>query len=235
MKDLQRLTTDLNRQLSRSGLADGGRVIMFIGAGQGVGASTIAVSSALEAATHVHRPAWLIDLDLASNHLFNAFAVGELSRKYGGVGRPYSACLRERPFVSIRSEGELSEIDPRAFTAHQVGDTKLMVTQFDPAALAPKQTLHIRAEPAYWSAVRQATDWTVVDAPSPEISPAGLAIASQMDNCVIVAAADDTPADQIADLRDQLEEHGGRVSGLVLNRMKSDALFFDSLWKGLRR
>ena len=235
MRDLQSDTADLNRQLSRSGMVDGGRIVMFIAARQGDGTSSLAVSSALDAATRVQRPAWLIDLDVAGNRLFNAFAVGDLSHKYGGVGRPYSACLRERPFVSIRTEDGPVEVDPRAFTAHQVGDTKLMVTHFDTNSLKSRQSLQVAAEPAYWAAVRRATDWTVVDAPALETSSAGLAVAAQMDNCIIVASADDTPPDDVADLRDQLEDHGARVTGVVMNRVQRDAMFFDRIWRGVRR
>lgn len=216
-------------------MVDGGRIVMFIAARQEDGTSSLAVSSALEAATRVQRPAWLIDLDVAGNRLFNAFAVGELSQRYGGVGRPYSACLRERPFISIRTEDGPVEVDPRAFTAHQVGDTKLMVTQFDNTSLKPRQSLQVAAEPAYWAAVRRATDWTVVDAPALETSAAGLAVASQMDNCVIVARADETPPEDVAELREQLEDHGARVTGIVMSRVKRDALFFDGIWRGVRR
>lgn len=234
MRDVRAQVGELNRQLSRSGLAKGGRLVMFIGPRRGEGVSSIATSAALEAAERVERPAWLVDLDIANNALFNEFAVGSMARTFGGVGKPYSACLRQQPFFAIRPS-EREDMPHDWFTAHRIGDTRLMVTQFDSERLKPGQSLQVRSQPAYWAAVRDATDWTVVDAPAPEVSTAGLAIAGQMDNCVIVARAGETPPDEIDDLRAQLEAHGGKVTGVVLNRMKGDALLFDRLWRGLRR
>lgn len=236
MKDLRtRLEAEgLNKSLARSGLADGGRVVMFISARRGEGTSSVAASSALIAARNVKRPAWLVDLDVTGNRLFEEFARGGLSKTFGGVGRPYSACLRQKPFFSIDPNGDKAEIDPASFTAHQIGDTRLMVTQFDTGRLEPGQTLRILPAPAYWAAVRKATDWTVVDAPALEASTAGLAIAAEMDNCVIVARADATPADEIDGLRRQIIEHGGKVTGLVLNQVSGDALFLDRLSGAVR-
>lgn len=233
MKDLGREMAVVNRQLARSGLAEGGRLVMFISARRGEGVSSVASSAALEAAQHVQRPAWLIDLDVMGNRMFNAFAVGALARKWGGVGKPYSACLRETPFFSIRPTEPGAGINPSSFTAHQVGNTKLMVTQFDSSSLQPGQSLQVRSRPEYWDAVRESTDWTVVDAPALESSSAGLAVAGQMDNCVIVSKADETPPDEVENLRDQLEAHGARVSGVVLNRVRGDALFLDRVRRGL--
>lgn len=231
MKDLRaRLEAEgLNKTLARSGLTDGGRVVMFMSVRKGEGASSIAASSALIAARNVQRPAWLVDLDVAGNRLFDEFAHGAMSKAFGGVGRPYSACLRQKPFFSIEPNGDKADIDPASFTAHQVGDTRLMVTRFDTARLESQQTLRIKSRPAYWAAVRKATDWTVVDAPALEVSTAGLAVAAQMDNCVIVARADATPADEIDNLRRQILEHGGKVTGVVLNNVGGDALFMERL------
>lgn len=231
MKDLRnRLEREgLNRALARSGLAEGGRLVMFIAARTGDGASSVAASAALLAAQKVSRPAWLVDLDVAGNHLFNEFALGAMSRTFGGVGKPYSACLRQRPFFDIEPKTDGEPMDPAWFTAHRIGDTRLMVTQFDTSRLGPQHTLKIRSRPSYWGAVREATDWAVVDAPALEVSTAGLAVAAQMDNCVIVARADATPPNEIEDLREQLEHHGGRVAGVVLNRISGDALLADRL------
>ncbi len=233
MKDLRQRLGGLNRTLARTGLVEGGRLVMFIAARRGEGVSSIAASSALLAAEKARRPAWLVDLDVAGNHLFNEFAVGPMSKVFGGVGEPYSACLRQQPFFSLQPPSD-TPLDPSAFTAHRVGETHLMVTQFDAERIAPHQTLQIRSRPAYWTAVREATDWAVIDAPALEISAAGLAIAGQVDNCVIVTRADATPPGEVDDLRAQIEHHGGRVAGIVLNRMGKDALAADTLWRGGR-
>ncbi len=77
--------------------------------------------------------------------------------------------------------------------------------------------------------MRAATDWAVVDAPALELAGAGLAIASQMDRVVIVASADETTPAELDAVRAEIEAHGGRVGGVVLNREKDDARFTDRL------
>lgn len=236
MKDLRhRLERDgITRTLARSGLVEGGRLVMVIAARRNEGASSIAASMALLAAENAQRPAWLVDLDVAGNRQFNEFAIGDMSKVFGGVGRPYSACLRQQPFFDIEPAAPDQPFDPAWFTAHRVGDTRLMVTQFDVGRMRPRQTLRVRSRPAYWDAVRAATDWAVIDAPALEVSTAGLAVAAQMDNCVIVVRADHTPPDEVADLRAQIERHGGKVSGVILNRVGGDALLVDRMMGAVR-
>ena len=106
-----------------------------------------------------------------------------------------------------------------------------MVTQFDAARLSPGQGIRIKTQPAYWQAVRAATDWAVVDAPALELASAGLAITSQMDKTVIVVNADDTSANEVETVRREIESHGGHGAGVVLNREKADARFVDRIWR----
>jgi hypothetical protein len=200
---------------------------MFISARSGEGVSSVAAAFALLAAEQARRPVWLIDLDLKRNHLFNTFAVGPFADAFGGVGPPYSASLKTQPFFSVEPELPETGQGLGLFTAHRVGETRLMVTQFDASRL---KTGHgIRIQPAYWQAVRNATDGAVVDAPALELAGAGLAIASQMDRVVIVVKADDTTPQDVDAARREIEAHGGRVAGVVLNREKPDARFTDRI------
>lgn len=77
--------------------------------------------------------------------------------------------------------------------------------------------------------MRAVTDWTVVDAPARELSAAGLVIAAQMDSVVIVARADSAAPAEIDGLRREIEAHGGKVAGVVLNAQKADARLTDRL------
>lgn len=229
MRDLRWDLKELYRALSQTPMADGGRTVMFVSARSGEGVSSVAASFALLAAERARRAVWLVDLDLKRNHQFNTFAVGPFAQAFGGVGPPYSASLKAQPFFSI--EPETPEIGQGLglFTAHRIGETRLMVTQFDSTRLKPGQGVRIRTQPTYWQAVRAATDWAVVDAPALELAGAGLAIASQMDRTVIVVNADETSPNEVEAVRREIENHGGRVGGVVLNREKSDARFADSL------
>jgi Mrp family chromosome partitioning ATPase len=227
MKDLRSDLRDLYRALAQAPSPEGGRSVMFIAARAGEGVSSVAASFALLAAEHAHRAVWLVDLDLKRNHLFNTFAVGQFAEAMGGVGPPYSAALKTQPFFTIEPPDPAAMSGLGLFTAHRVGDTRLMVTQFDAARLKPNHSIRIRTQPAYWQTVRAATDWAVVDAPALELAGAGLAITSQIDRTVIVVRADDTTPGDVETLRCEIEAHGGKVAGVVLNRQKGDARVAD--------
>ncbi len=229
MKDLRADLRDLYRALSQSAATEAGRSVMFIAAREGEGVSSVASSFALLAAEQARRAVWLVDLDLRRNSLFNAFAVGPYAQAFGGVGPPYSAALKAQPFFTLEPEDKEASEGLGLFTAHRVGETRLMVTQFDAARLKPSQTIRIRTQPAYWQTVRSVTDWAIVDAPALERAGAGLAIASQMDRVVIVVRADTTTPAEVEIVRREIEAHGGKVEGVVLNRRKADARTADRL------
>lgn len=231
MRDLRADLKDLHRALSQTTSTDGGRTVMFIAARSGEGTSSVATSFSLLVAEQARKPVWLVDLDLKRNHLFNSFAVGPFAEAFGGVGPPYSAALKTQPFFSVEPEPLEPAQGLGLFTAHRVGETRLMVTQFDAARLSVGQGIRIKTQPAYWQAVRAATDWAVVDAPALELASAGLAITSQMDKTVIVVNADDTSPNEVETVRREIEAHGGHVAGVVLNREKADARFVDRIWR----
>jgi hypothetical protein len=137
--------------------------------------------------------------------------------------------LKTQPFFSIEPNDPQAAAGLGLFTAHRVGQRRLMVTQFDASRLKPGGTVRIRTQPQYWQAARANTDWTVVDAPALELAGAGLAIASQMDRTVIVVRADHTTPGDVDTVRREIEAHGGRVGGVVFNRARRDARFFDRL------
>jgi Mrp family chromosome partitioning ATPase len=229
MKDLRADLRELYRTLSLAPGPEGGRSVMFMSARAGEGVSSVAASFALLAAEQARRAVWLVDLDLKRNGLFNAFAVGTYAAAFGGVGPPYSAALKTQPFFSVEPEDPDTSAGLGLFTAHRVGDTRLMVTQFDAARLKPGQAIRIRTQPAYWQTVRTVTDWAVIDAPALELAATGLAITSQVDRTIIVARADASTPAEIDSLRHEIEAHGGRVGGVVLNARKTDAAFADRL------
>lgn len=229
MRDLRAGLADLHHRLSHIPATHGGRSVMFMAARSGEGVSSVAVSFALLAEQRARKPIWLVDLDLKRNHLFNSFAIGPFAEAFGGVGPPYSAALKTQPFFSIEPNDPDAAEGLGLFTAHRVGQLRLMVTQFDASRVKPRHAVRIRTQPQYWQAARANTEWTVVDAPALELAGAGLAIASQMDRIVIVVRADTTTPNDVDAVRREIEAHGGRIAGVVLNRVRRDAQFFDRL------
>lgn len=217
MRDLRADLGSLWQSAQGVPAAAGGRVILFIGAQAGEGTSSVAVSFAQMAAQRSARMTWLVDLDVRRNPLYTAFAKGRVP----DGGRPLHALD-----ASLGAEQIYAAAGPdpgKLMTAHQIEGKRLLVTRFRHDRLAPGQGLQLRTAPGWWTALRKAADWVIVDAPPADRSRAGLAFASQADGVVLVARADETPATAIAALRDDVAAHGGRVLGLVLNQVRDDA------------
>jgi len=225
--DLRSDLRDVHRKLASSEAQDGGRIVLVMSATSGEGTSSIAASLALIAAETARKPAWLLDLDLRRNRAFNAFAIDALAARFGGVGPPYSAALKTEPFFSIEPQPP-EDVMSGIFTAHRIGETRLMVTHFDAARLKPEHAIRIRPRPDYWSAVRRATDWTYIDAPALDRANAGLAVAAQADAVLLVVQADRTTPADVEALRAEVERHGGTVAGVIFNRIRGDAALADS-------
>ncbi len=71
--------------------------------------------------------------------------------------------------------------------------------------------------------MRRHAELVVVDSPSPDRSPAGLAVAALMDMTVLVVAADGADTRAPAALRDAIDQAGGRCAGIVFNRSRIEA------------
>ena len=232
MRDLRGDLADLWRTLSRTSSAAGGRVALFLGARSGDGVSSMAASFSLLAAEKSNRPVWLFDLDLARNSQLGAFEAGLLGPAAPRPGRAVDGGLGQPAFYSVTPTHAASDgriVEPRLLALHQLGQTNLYVSAFRNDRLRPGQRVRVRTQPAYWRSVRSVVDWCVIDAPALERSGAGLVVASQVDAVILVINADDTPAEDARALKKEVEAHGGRVTGFVLNRAQRDARFLDRL------
>ncbi|MEQ8556992.1 MAG: hypothetical protein RIB03_01645 [Henriciella sp.] len=231
MRDLRDQIDGVWRAASRLTSASGGRCVMFISSREGEGTSSIAASFALLAARKSQKSTWLLDLDLRRNAAFSSFEEG-FARGVGKPGRAYDASLRTEPIYSVSqpgAAGEAAKPSPKLLSVHEIEKTRLLVSRFRTELLRKGQQVQLRSRPGWWEKVRQAADWIVVDAPALTRSPAGLAFAAQADGVFIIVEADSTGAEEVASLRDEIISHGGKVAGLVLNRMGSDARFADRL------
>lgn len=231
MRDLRDRLDRLWRAASRLTAASGARCVMFMSAREGEGTSSVAASFALMAARKSQKSAWLIDLDLRRNAMFAAFEAG-FARDAGEPGRAFDASLKTDPPYSLTPKGlerGSANAENKLLTVHEIKGTRLLVSRFRNEELKRGQRVQLRTQPGWWKTVRRAADWVIVDAPALSRSPAGLAMASQMDGVVIVLEADSTDAEELIGLRREIEAHGGRVIGVVMNRMGADARFADRL------
>ena len=62
-----------------------------------------------------------------------------------------------------------------------------------------------------------------MDAPALDRSDVALDVAAEADGVVLVVQAETTGAEEVARLQAGIEDQGGRVIGVVLNRMRADA------------
>ena len=228
MRDLRFDLTNLWRAAARITSPEGGRALMFVSARSGEGSSSIATSFALMAASRSSRSTWLIDLDFRRNPLFKAFDEG-FSKNVGRPGRAYDASLNVTPIYALSPPGPDRAEGSKLLTVHQIEGTRLLVTRFRNERLRQGQRVQLKTQPKWWSALRASTDWIIVDAPALERSAAGLAMASQMDGVVLVVRADKTSVEEVTAMRLEIEGHGGKVVGVVMNRVRADARLADRL------
>ncbi|KJS36809.1 MAG: hypothetical protein VR74_11075 [Hyphomonas sp. BRH_c22] len=220
MRDLRADLATLWSVATRLRPAQGARSIMFVAARTGEGTSSMAASFALMAAEHATRTAWLVDLDLMHNAAHQAFDrgfVGKLARP----GRAYDASLGCAPIYALQPAGTGGS--SKLLTACPVTGTRLLVTRFRTERLAAGQRAHLRSEPGWWKALRRSTDWIVVDSPALDRSDVALDVASEVDGIVLVVQAEVTGAEEVAEAQFAIESRGGRVIGVVLNRIRADA------------
>lgn len=202
------LTADLSRlidQLEPIARPGGkGRALMVMGSRRGAGASVVAREISRLAALRSQRGVWLFDLDFGSNDQ------AEATRAQGS---PFDARFGRTPFWTLRCEQGRARVVARQTAAPNLYVTEL---QADPGCV---RGVALGARPDYWSAVRQSIDLAVVDAPGNNLAP--LAMVSDMDGVILVCDARDPNPEGLAARRAAIEERGGVVAGLILNRAGS--------------
>jgi hypothetical protein len=227
MHDLRADLGSLWRLAAQMEPSKGARVILFMAASRGEGTSSVAASFAMIAASRAARTAWLVDLDLHRNDQYTAFSQG-IVKDAGRPGRALDASLGAEQIYSVTGH----ESDPsygKLLNAHQIEGQRLLVTRFRGDRLAAGERVQLRTGAGWWTALRAASDWVLVDAPALERTRAGLAFAGQADGVVLVVRADETAAADVAALRQEVEAHGGTVLGIVMNQIQGDGLLASRL------
>lgn len=202
------------------GSARRGRVIQFVSAAGGEGASTVAREFARLAAVRARKPVWLIDGDLLQPSQLEAAAAEP--ERFGWLGNPAAASPDGSAFFSVHPPVKASDgrnVAPaRLLSARPALGGRLWITRFRAEALRTGQKVEPSPDPAYWEAMRRHAETVVVDAPAADRNDLAVTLAPLVDLTVLVVAAETTPAGQAAALRDLIESAGGEIAGVVLNR-----------------
>ena len=145
-----------------------GRVLSFVAASQGEGASTIAREFASFAAERVKRNVWLVDLDVPGSAQMRAFV--EEQDRYGVLGREAAGSPDGSTFFTVQPPMRGADGRPwppgRYLAAQQLAKRRLWVTRFRRELLRQGQSVQVTAGGPYWSALRQHSDLVVVDCPA---------------------------------------------------------------------
>ncbi len=231
LKDMRKDLEGLWREACHLPGETGARMVQFIGLHEGEGTTSAAASFALIAAGHVRRTAWLVDLDLRRNPAFEGFQSRSFAR-LGAPGPAYDASLSATPIFDIAPDFEPPGPAAKLLNAHRVGRSRLLVTRFCTDKLRPGQRIRLTPREDWWNALREATDWVIVDSPALERSRAGLATVKCVDAVVIVAHAERSLARDIDRVRREVESAGGQVLGVVMNATRADARLVDRMFGG---
>ncbi|MAI89707.1 hypothetical protein [Ponticaulis sp.] len=230
MRDLRSELGDLVRGVERIPSRGTGRSVMVIAASAGEGTSSVAASLAVQLSGRCAKACWLMDLDLMGNDQYHAFN-NNLFPRMGRPGRALDASLNVQPFYQlvpqVRASNGQTRPPAKLLGIHRVDNTNLFVSKFRKEYVKSGQRVQVRSGAAYWDSLRNVCDWAVLDAPALETSSAGLAMCRYVDAVVLVMRADKTEAEDLNGLRDEIEAHGGKCLGVVVNQIRSDARFAD--------
>lgn len=226
MRDMRNDLPGLWRALARRGSEADGRASLFLSMYAHDDATSLAASFALLAAERCARPVWLLDLDLRENPVFHGFEAG-FAQGVTRPGRAYDGALRQTPIYRTPDGKALQtrrRVDPaKLFCLHDLEGANLMVSRFRTEALSPGQRLTVAPTPEWWRAARARAGWIVIVAPPLEGSGVGLSVCAEADDVVLAVAADRTPVEAVAVLREEVEAAGGRIAGAVMTGLGWDA------------
>jgi protein-tyrosine kinase len=130
------------------------------------------------------------------------------------AGRPRTATaprpgLAETVLAKADVETALAHKDPGVFTTFWASSEQGRVAA---GALLQDQ--------GFWRGLQATFEYILIDAPSLQASPDGIAFARISDQTVIVVEAETTRKQVIENLRDNLAAAGAKIAGVVLNKRR---------------
>lgn len=222
MVDLTREMADLMAALGRP-QSPRGRVLMFVSAFTGEGVSTVAREYARCEAAFARKPVWLVDADLKNQT--QMIELGGDAVRFGPPGALSQATPDGSVFFAIkpavRGKDGQPIPDSKYLTARPFLAQKLWVTRFCQQNLAPGQRVRLLDRTSYWGALRSHAQTVIVDAPAMDRSGAALQLAPLMDGVILVVSEEEGDVQGRVNLRNDIEQAGGRLIGMVYNRARN--------------
>ncbi|MDC7684707.1 transcriptional regulator [Asticcacaulis sp. BYS171W] len=224
MVDLTREMADLMSALGRP-QSERGRALMFVSSYAGEGVSTVAREYARIDAAYAKRPVWLIDADLRRQGQLDA--VLEEPARFGPPGPVSAATPDGSVFFALSPKGKDAEGNPvpdsKYLIARPFFDKRLWVTRLRDHLLMPGQRVKLFEQSSYWQSLRQHAQSIIVDVPSAERANAAVQLAPLMDGVIIVISEGEGEINARLALKDEIEQAGGRILGMVYNKARSVA------------
>jgi len=199
-----------------------GRVLMFVSAFEGEGASTVAREYARCEAAYAKKPVWLVDAELTRQSQLRTMI--DDSARFGLPGPLSRASPDGSAFFNltppVRGQDDKPLPESGFLIARPFLERRLWVTRFLRERLPPGGRARLSDQTGYWEALRGHAQTVVVDAPAYARSAAALQLAPQMDGVIMVVSEDGGDVQARLELRDAIEHAGGRLIGMVYNRAR---------------
>lgn len=196
-----------------------GRLIMFVSATSGEGASTVSREFARLAAVRAEKPVWLIDADLMRQD--QQVHMIQHPERFGRAGPAVAASPDGSCFFSVKpafvDESGQRVRPARLLTAKSFLGCRLYTSRFQQEAMKAGQQAIVLRQGDYWAALANHADTVVVDVPSADRSDAALMLAPFMDDVVLVVGERGDVGPSLT-LKTQIASVGGRLSGVVINQ-----------------
>ncbi|KAA5804700.1 CpsD/CapB family tyrosine-protein kinase [Alkalicaulis satelles] len=182
-----------------------GIAVMVAPVTPGAGASFVACGLARRSARLNENAVWLYDLDFAKNPLSSGLAFSEDAYDGALNGSQFWRC-------EPAGAGRLALRRPEG--------ARVWLSRFERAPGAVQRVV-FQPSSAYWEQARRACALAILDAPSG--SPAITALARDMDGVILVGDARATRRSQADAMAARIEAAGGRVLGVIVNRIQMRA------------
>ena len=180
-------------------LLDGSRkkVIQFIAAKEGEGTTTIVQEFARTSATILGKSVFLFDADVGN----------ALPRTAGGTR-------------GNGDGGDYSDPDPGKGDVPRDAPANTAICLIPQVANGVRRYFYSPQIDSFWENLRTRFDLVLIDSPSFETSPDGIAIARRVDGVVIVLEAEKTRWPVVERLKEQILSNGGNILGIVFNKRR---------------